>query len=47
MRKKMVVVPAPHIRAAASIFESICSTNGIMTSTTKGTVGTRFATITP
>ena len=38
---------APHIRAADSIFGSICSMNGVIVSTTNGTDGTRFAAITP
>ena len=47
IRMKIDQVVAPHIRAAASIFGSICSMNGVIVSTTNGTDGTRFARITP
>ena len=40
-------VVAPNTRAACSIRGSICSMNGIITSTTNGTVGTRLASTTP
>ncbi|MNY57620.1 hypothetical protein D3C86_1938510 [compost metagenome] len=38
---------APKTRAADSILVSICSMKGIITRTTKGTVGTRLASTTP
>ena len=44
---KTDVVRAPHIRAAASIFGSICSMNGVIVSTTNGIDGTRLARMTP
>ncbi len=47
MRVNTSRVRAPHIRAAASIFGSICSMNGVMVSTTNGTEGTRLASTTP
>ena len=47
IRVKIVRVRAPHIRAADSIFGSICSMNGVMTRMTNGTAGTRLARMTP
>jgi hypothetical protein len=47
IRVKTAEVLAPHIRAAASIFGSICSMNGVIVRITNGTDGTRFARITP
>src|SRR2546429_8347053 len=47
MRRNTWYVFAPHIRAAASTFGSICSMNGVIVRITNGTAGTRFATITP
>ena len=41
------MVPAPSVRAAASIRGSICSMNGVIVRITNGTLGTRLAMITP
>src|SRR3954471_20157827 len=47
MRVNTETVRAPDMRAAASIFGSICSMNGVIVSTTNGTEGTRLARMTP
>src|SRR2546429_5339278 len=47
IRRNICRVFAPDIRAAASIFGSICSMNGVIVRITNGIAGTRFTRITP